>query len=62
MSQQSVRQAARRSALDAPAVRPKERATGNGIEGLAVEVIPHSVNATLRFATPSGAPARRCGR
>ena len=40
MSQQSVRQAARRSALDAQAVRPKERADRERrIEGLAVEVM-----------------------
>ena len=40
MSQQSVRQAVRRSALDAQAVRRKERAERERrIEGLAVEVM-----------------------
>jgi hypothetical protein len=40
MSQQSVRQAVRRSALDAQAVRRKERAEReHRLEGLAVEVM-----------------------
>ena len=40
VSQQSVRQAARRSALDAQAVRRKERAERERrLEGLAVEVL-----------------------
>ena len=40
MSQQSVRQAVRRSALDAQAVRRKERAERERrLEGLAVEVM-----------------------
>jgi hypothetical protein len=40
MSQQSVRQAARRSALDAQAARGRERVDGERrLEGLAVEVL-----------------------
>ena len=63
MSQQSVRQAARRSALDAQAVLRKERADRERrLEGLAVAVLTALVNATERSATRKGAPGRRCGR
>ena len=63
MSQQSVRQAARRSALDAQAVLRKERADRERrLEGLAVAVLTALGERDGRSATRKGAPGKRCGR
>jgi hypothetical protein len=63
VSQQSVRQAARRSALDAQAVLRKERADRERrLEALAVVVLTRWVNAMLWSGTLSGAPGKRCRR
>jgi hypothetical protein len=56
MSQQSVRQAARRSGLDAQAARRKERLDRERrLEGLAVEVLTRSVNEMRRLRRPNNA-------
>jgi hypothetical protein len=56
MGQQSVRQAARRSALDAQAARRKERLDRERrLEGLAVEVLTRSVNEMRRLRRPNNA-------
>ena len=63
MSQQSVRQAARRSALDAQAVLRKQRADRERrLEGLAVTVLTALGNETAQSGTRKGAPGRRCRR
>jgi hypothetical protein len=63
MSQQSVRQAARRSALDAQAARRKERADRERrLEALAVAVLTAASHAMLWSGMLSGAPGKRCGR
>jgi hypothetical protein len=63
MTQQSMRQAARRSALDAQAVRRKERAERERrLEGLAVAVLTALWERMGRSGTLSGVPVRRCGR
>jgi hypothetical protein len=63
VSQQSVRQAARRSALDAQAVLRKERADRERrLEALAVVVLTRWVNAMLWSGTLSGSLGKRCGR
>ncbi len=63
MSQQSVRQAARRSALDAQAVLRKERADRERrLEGLAVDVLTALGERDGAVRDASGAPGRRCGR
>ena len=60
MSQQSVRQAARRSALDAQAVLRKERADRERrLEGLAVEVL--TALGERDGASPGRGKARRGG-
>jgi hypothetical protein len=61
MSQKSVRQAARRSALDAQAVLHKQRVDRERrLEALAVTVPPRMVNAMLSSGTLSGARGKRC--
>ena len=63
MAQQSVRQAARRSALDAQAVLRKERADRERrLEALAVEVLTALGERELSSGTLSGALGKRCGR
>jgi hypothetical protein len=63
MSQQSVRQAARRSALDAQAVLRKERADRERrIEGLAVAVLTALGERDALVRTLSSALGKRCGR
>jgi hypothetical protein len=60
-SHQSMRQAARRVALDAQAVLRKERADRERqLEGLAVAVLTTLGDATERSATRRGAPGMRC--
>jgi hypothetical protein len=62
MSQQSVRQGARRSALDARAVLGKERAhRDRRLEALAVEVLTALGERELSSGTLSGALGKRCG-
>jgi hypothetical protein len=58
MSQQSVRQAARRSALDAQAVMHKTRRPERRLEALAVAVL----TVTLSSGTLSGALGKHCGQ
>jgi hypothetical protein len=60
MSQQSVRQAARRSALDAQAVLRKARAgRDRRLEGLAVAVLTALGERTLQSGARKGVPGRR---
>ena len=62
MSQQSVRHAARRSALDAQAVLHKERADReHRLGALAVEVLTALGERDALIRTLSGARGRRCG-
>ena len=62
MSQQFVRQAARRSALDARAVLRQQRAERERpLERLAVAVLTALGERELRFSMRTGAPERRCG-
>jgi hypothetical protein len=63
MSQQSVRQAARRSALDAQAVLRKERAgRERRLEALAVAVLTALGARDALVRDLSGGPGERCGR
>ena len=63
MSQQSVRQAARRSALDAQAVRRKERADRERrLEALAVEVLTALGERDQAIRDAEQRAGRRCGR
>ena len=63
MSQQSVRQAARRSALDAQAVLRKERADRQRrLEALAVAVLTALGERDALVRDASGAPGKLCGR
>jgi hypothetical protein len=63
MSQQSVRQAARRSALDAQAVLRKERADRERrLEGLAVEVLTALGERDGAVRDAERRAGRRCGR
>ena len=63
MSQQSVRQAARRSALDAQAVLRKERANRERrLEALAVAVLTPLGERDALTGTLSGGLGRLCGR
>jgi len=63
MSQQPVRKAARRSAVDARTVLRKERADRERrLEGLAVAVLTALGERMLSSATLSGALGKRYGR
>jgi hypothetical protein len=63
MSQQSVRQAARRSALDVQAALRKERADRERrLEALAVAVLTALAERDLESGKLSGGPGKRCGR
>ena len=63
MSQQSVRQAPRRSALDTQAVLRKERADRERRLGVwQSRCSPRSVNVMLSSRTLSGALRKRCGQ
>jgi hypothetical protein len=63
MSQQSVRQAARRSTLDAQAVLRKERVDRERrLEGLAVNVLTALGERDWAVQTLSGGPEKRCGQ
>jgi hypothetical protein len=63
MSQQSVRQLARRSALDAQAVLRQEGADlERRLEALAVAVLTALGERDALVRTPSGALGKRCGR
>jgi hypothetical protein len=62
MSQQSVRQVARRSALTAEAVLRQRADRERLLVALAVAVLTGLGNAMLSYKTLSGALGKRCGR
>jgi len=63
MSQQSVREAARRSALDAQAILHKERVDRERrLEALAVVVLTALAERDGAVRDTEGAPGRRCKR